>query len=137
MQTLIRDPRNNRGIAVVRLEDPKGGREGYTFDIEWRGLSGGRSGSGSGFGGNRSGNRFSAHQAMSVCQDAVRQRAAREYNYRSGEFARIAADNRPGRHDWIVGSYVGHRGRNREEFTFACSVDFNSGVVRSLDFRRR
>jgi hypothetical protein len=36
-QTLISDPRNNRGIAVVRIEDPKSGREGYTFDIEWRG----------------------------------------------------------------------------------------------------
>lgn len=32
-QTLIRDPRN--GAAVVRLEDPQGGREGYTFDIMW------------------------------------------------------------------------------------------------------
>lgn len=35
-QTLLRDPANNRGIAVVRIEDPQGGREGYTFDIEWR-----------------------------------------------------------------------------------------------------
>ncbi len=36
-QTLIRDPRNNGGRAVVRIEDPKGGREGYTFDLIWRG----------------------------------------------------------------------------------------------------
>jgi hypothetical protein len=35
-QTLIRDPRQTGGTAVVRLEDPKGGREGYTFDIEWQ-----------------------------------------------------------------------------------------------------
>jgi hypothetical protein len=34
---LVRDPRQNRGIAVVRIEDPKGGREGYTFDLEWSG----------------------------------------------------------------------------------------------------
>jgi hypothetical protein len=41
-QTLLRDPANNRGTAVVRIEDPQGGREGYTFDIEWRdaGVSG-------------------------------------------------------------------------------------------------
>ena len=38
-QTLIRDPRENRGIALIRLEDPKGGSEGYTFDIEWRGYA--------------------------------------------------------------------------------------------------
>jgi hypothetical protein len=37
---LIRDPRQNRGIAVVRIEDSKGGREGYTFDLEWTGSSG-------------------------------------------------------------------------------------------------
>lgn len=34
---LVRDPRSNRGVAVVRIYDPKGGREGYTFDLEWRG----------------------------------------------------------------------------------------------------
>jgi len=33
---LIRDP-NQGGVAVVRIQDPKGGREGYTFDLEWRG----------------------------------------------------------------------------------------------------
>ena len=36
-QILVQDPRENRGVAVVRIEDPKAGREGYTFDIEWRG----------------------------------------------------------------------------------------------------
>ena len=35
-QTLMRDPRNG-GAAVVRIEDPQGGREGYTFDIMWSG----------------------------------------------------------------------------------------------------
>lgn len=44
--TLVQDPRNG-GVAVVRIEDPKGGREGYTFDLEWRG------GSGGGYGGSR------------------------------------------------------------------------------------
>jgi len=34
-QRLLQDPRNNRGVAVIRIEDPKGGSEGYTFDIEW------------------------------------------------------------------------------------------------------
>src|SRR5262245_35882894 len=33
-QTLIRDPRNG-GVAVVRIEDPQGGAEGYTFDLMW------------------------------------------------------------------------------------------------------
>jgi len=34
---LDRDPRANRGTAVIRIEDPKSGREGYTFDLLWRG----------------------------------------------------------------------------------------------------
>ncbi len=37
-QTLMRNP--GRGPAVIRIEDSKGGREGYTFDIFWRGSSG-------------------------------------------------------------------------------------------------
>jgi hypothetical protein len=40
-QQLVRDPRNNRGTAVVRIDDPKGGSEGYTGDIMWRGGNGG------------------------------------------------------------------------------------------------
>jgi len=39
-QQLVSDPRNNRGIAVIRIEDSQGGREGYTFDIEWSGVGG-------------------------------------------------------------------------------------------------
>jgi hypothetical protein len=45
-QELLREP-GRAGVAVVRIEDPKGGREGYTFDLEWRGSSNwGREGSG-------------------------------------------------------------------------------------------
>lgn len=35
-QDLARDPNSNNGVAVVRLEDPKSGREGYTGDVIWR-----------------------------------------------------------------------------------------------------
>lgn len=54
-QTLLRDPSSNRGVAVVRIEDPQGGHEGYTFDIEWGGGGGGFRGDGGGFdrGGDR------------------------------------------------------------------------------------
>jgi hypothetical protein len=49
-QRLVRDPRNNRGTAVVRIEDPKDGSEGYTGDILWRGANGGNWGPGPGGG---------------------------------------------------------------------------------------
>lgn len=46
-QDLIRNPNDNRGIAVVRIQDTKNGSEGYTGDIMWRGGSdGGFSGGG-------------------------------------------------------------------------------------------
>jgi hypothetical protein len=35
-QELVRDPRNG-GAAVVRIEDPNGGSEGYTFRVMWGG----------------------------------------------------------------------------------------------------
>jgi len=35
-QELVRDPRNG-GAAVVRIEDPNGGSEGYTFKVMWGG----------------------------------------------------------------------------------------------------
>jgi hypothetical protein len=35
--SLERDPNQNRGVAVIRIEDTQGGRQGYTFDLEWRG----------------------------------------------------------------------------------------------------
>lgn len=38
-QDLVRDPNSNRGVAVIRIEDPQRGREGYTGDIMWRGGS--------------------------------------------------------------------------------------------------
>jgi hypothetical protein len=34
---LLQDPRQTGGRVVFRIEDPQGGREGYTVDLEWRG----------------------------------------------------------------------------------------------------
>lgn len=35
-QQLVRDPNGSGGVAVIRIEDAKGGSEAYTGDIEWR-----------------------------------------------------------------------------------------------------
>ncbi len=45
-QTLASDPRSNDGVAIVRIEDPRGGSHGYTFEIEWSGGSGSTGGGG-------------------------------------------------------------------------------------------
>lgn len=40
-QYIVRSPEENRGVALIRIEDPSGGSENYRFDIEWRGTGGG------------------------------------------------------------------------------------------------
>ncbi len=40
-QRLVQDPRSNNSIAVIRIEDSRGGSERYLFEIEWSGGSGG------------------------------------------------------------------------------------------------
>ena len=39
---LLQDPRQSGGRIVFRVDDPQGGREGYTVDLEWRGSRGGQ-----------------------------------------------------------------------------------------------
>lgn len=47
-QDLVGAP-DQRGVAVIRIEDSKGGNEGYTFDLEWRGGTDSGFGNGGGF----------------------------------------------------------------------------------------
>ena len=157
-QTLIRDPRDNRGVALIRIEDPKSGHEGYTFDIEWTGYSNsknnirpggsninnGKSGSQGGFGNldrryginDNERNASATDQAMDLCAEAVRTKASRENSYKNIDITNIGLDNNPGRRDWVIGRFSYRQGQSLEEFEFNCSVDFNNGRVRSVDFRR-
>lgn len=139
---LVGDPREGRGVAVVRIDDRQNGVEGYTFDLEWRGSSGynvriyndriynDRTPPGGG-------NRFTTQEAMRVCREAVSDRARRQYGYKDLNFSWIDLDNNPGRRDWIVGAFEAGRGGRGDQFRFACSVDFSSGRVRSVDLSRR
>ncbi|HEY4359767.1 MAG TPA: hypothetical protein VGN17_02305 [Bryobacteraceae bacterium] len=142
-QSLVRVP--SRGApAVVHLEDPQGGSEGYTFDIEWS------------YGGGiapapppitrddrRDGDRrdaprrFTAEQAVRVCQDSVADRARDRFRDNRVNFTRIAMDNNPGRNDWVVGMIeVQYRRGPSDYYRFSCSVNFDTGQVRSADIDR-
>jgi hypothetical protein len=136
---LIRDPGRNRGTAVIRIEDPKGGREGYTFDLRWRLPMGGEWPSGPmpfppGHYPDQGGSPVA--RTVQLCQDAVTDRLNRD-GYPYVTFERTTLDNNPGRRDWVSGAVSGRRGFDVNRFSFACSVDFNSGRVRSVDIRRR
>jgi hypothetical protein len=125
-QQLVGDPRND-GVAVVRIEDPQGGAEGYTFDLIWGGV-------------NepvripeRPSRRFTVEQAVSVCQDSVRAQAGDRFRGRRVEFLNTRIDDNPGRNDWVIGMIDVFRGPVAEErFRFSCSVNFDNGQVRSV-----
>jgi hypothetical protein len=125
-QSLARDPRSG-GAAVVRIEDSKGGSEGYTFDIEW---SGGNSGGRFDDPNQRRG-RIPASRAVQICQESVRREAAQRFRTQEITFQSTEVDNNPGRNDWITGAFEVGRGGRREIYGFSCSVDFDSGRVRS------
>ena len=143
-QTLVRDPRNG-GVAVVRIEDPSSGSEGYTFDLMWGGGNNPGPGYNPGPGGdNRPPDRdrgvlggivrrFTTEQAVNVCQDAVRRQAGERFGGRGVEFLNTRIDDNPGRNDWVIGMIDVLRGPNgQERFRFSCSVNFDNGQVRSV-----
>jgi hypothetical protein len=125
-QQLMRDPRNG-GSAVVRIEDPQGGSEGYTFDLFWGGgYSGGPGGPVGPGNPGRPGGRWGRDEAIRGCQDAVRQEASQRFRGRI-EFLDGRIDDNPGRNDWVVGRLSTREG----QMQYSCSVDFQTGRVRS------
>ena len=160
-QTLIRDPRNGGGVAIVQIEDKDGGAEGYTFDIFWDSRGGG---SGGGYPPDRGGppvyrdndrgqyrpdyrdsdyyrryqHGFGVEEAIRVCQQAVFNQASRRFRSPDIHFHRTSIDDGSGRQDWVIGAIDVHRRDGREErFRFSCSVDFGTGRVRSADIDPR
>ena len=156
-QTLIRDPRNG-GVAVVQIEDKDGGAEGYTFDIVWDSRAGGGYPSGGGYApppvrrdeGSQYGGQyrpnyrdsdyyrryrhgFGVDEAIRVCQQSITSQASRRFRRaRDMHFHQTAIDDAPGRQDWITGMLdVHHANGSEDRYRFSCSVDFESGRVRT------
>jgi hypothetical protein len=150
-QQLTREPRGN-APAVVRIDDPSGGSEGYTFDLEWS--------YGGGFApvpppgpppvtredGRRYDERdrdrdhqqrFTTEEAVRVCKDAVADQARDRFRAANVVFRRIAIDDNPGRNDWVVGTLEVDRTRGPSDaYRFSCSVNFDTGRVRSAQIDR-
>jgi len=148
-QQLVRDPRNG-GSAVIRIEDPSGGQEGYTFDLTWGGGNGYlndprnagndrnddryRNDGQFRWGGRAVDREYAANQAIRVCQDAARQQAMDRYHAGRVEFRDMRLDDNPGRRDWVMGRIDVYQGGGREDrYDFSCSVNFDTGRVRSVD----
>lgn len=123
---LIEGPRGGGGRAVIRIDDPQGGRATYGFEVSWRGHPG-RWGEPGG---------YFPSQAIQGCKDAVADRL-----YRDGDqyltFDQVIPTNNSSRNDWVTGLVTGKRGPMNRRFSFSCSVDLASGRVRSVDVRNR
>jgi hypothetical protein len=154
---LAQDPRNNNGVAVVRIEDTKGGAEGYTFSIEWSGASaaaptggfqnnqydltpnapGRRGALRSGRGGSGGGT-FSTERAIDLCRNEVRTKGERDYGLRNIDITAAGVDTNAGRRDWVAGTFTDRSGSRRREnaYRFNCSVDYNSGQIRTVEIVR-
>jgi hypothetical protein len=133
-QTLIREP-GQGGPAVMRIEDPQSGAEGYTFDLFWRAGFDGPPVSERDRGRDRpdfGGRRFTTEQAVRVCQDAVRQQAMERFRAPDITFRATTLDDNPGRSDWVKGTFQARRREGRDElYAFSCAVNFDTGRVRS------
>ena len=129
-QELVRDPRGS-GAAVVRIDDPDNGTEGYTFEIRWGGGPGPERMENRG-----PGRRYTTEEAVRICQDAVREQAGGRFAVRDVEFIRTALDDNPGRNDWVIGTLAVRRFDRREIYRFSCSVNFDTGRVRSAQIEQ-
>lgn len=140
---MIRDPRNG-GVAVVRIEDPEGGSDVYAFELVWNNHGGGRPGPPPVVD-RREGRveeprgglrypRFNQDEAIHVCQDAIRSQAGERFRGRPVEFRSAALDDKPGRGDWVTGSFAVRRWEGSEVFQFSCSLDWDGRRVREAHF---
>src|SRR6266852_3619569 len=139
-QQLVRDPRNG-SVAVVRISDPQGGAEAYTFAIRWSGGStySNQSSSPSIFDNSPygyNGQRISPDEQIRLCQDNVRQQAAQRFNTSDIEFRRTIVEDNRGRRDLIAGSFAirnyGNGNYDRPEaHRFSCAMNFNDGRIQS------
>ncbi len=162
-QSLIRDPRNG-GPTVVQIEDPDNGSEGYTFDITWgndqgyrqQGSMPQRDGGNQQQGGYRDysddryrptyrdsdyyrrfGHGFAVDDAIQTCRFEVNRLAARRFRSTDYHIRRMDIDDNPGRNDWVLGSLDVHRGPREGRYNFSCSVDFNTGKVRTAEIEQQ
>ena len=135
-QILVSDPRNNGGAAVIRIEDSSDGAAGYTFEVTW--AIGYAPGQNRGDRGGGPGQRFTTQQAVQVCESSIRQQAEQRFGTRNINFSGTALDDNPGRQDWVIGRFDVQRGFGRNEtYNFSCSVNFDTGQVRSAQIGAR
>jgi len=71
-------------------------------------------------------------QAFDICRRSIRDQAVTRFRTQNVDIRNITIDNNPGRRDWINGDVAVPRRFGRQNiYHFSCSVNFDTGVVRS------
>jgi hypothetical protein len=116
-------------MAVIRLDDPSGGAEGYTFDIEWRGGSPFDTPATDTRRGRRRVDPYANLDTARACEDAVRDRARQQFATSDIRFRDRDVNDNPGRNDTVAGNMEVRRGNTWEQYHYTCSVNLNNGRV--------
>jgi hypothetical protein len=71
-------------------------------------------------------------EALDVCRRSIRDQAADRFRTPNVDIRNVAADDNPGRRDWVTGDLLVHRRFGRDQlYRFSCSVNFDTGAVRT------
>jgi hypothetical protein len=135
-QQLVATPRGNRGVAVVRIDDPHGGREAYTFDVTWKGGTYGDYRDGAyrsepGYYPGQGAYGESSDPNVVACREAVRHRASVDYGYRNIQFFDADSTYRERPRDHVTGTFEARRDDRTEQMQYSCSMN-GGGSVRSV-----
>jgi hypothetical protein len=122
----------NAYAAVVRIRDSASGAGHYHFRLSWamNAFSPGPSDS-------PPKDHFGVREATEVCREAVTRRIANSHDYSDVDIGHLQVDDRPGRVIYVLGVANARRHRHATSLTFVCSVDVDSGRVRSVDVNER
>ena len=80
---------------------------------------------------------FTSDEAIRVCQQTVTTQASRRFRTNDVHMHRTTIDDQPGRQDWVLGTIDVHRANHEELYGFSCSVDFETGQVRTANLDNR
>jgi hypothetical protein len=129
---LLSPPDERNGYAaVIRIRDSASGSGLYHFRLNWK-----LNAFDSGRYATVPRNPFGKKEAIQVCQVAVVNRIVDQYHYGDVDIRNIHIDERTDRRDYVLGEARARRGFHKTDFTFVCTVDFDSGRVRSVEVRR-
>jgi hypothetical protein len=119
---LVQEPAaRNYYVAVVNIQDPRGGSEGYTYELTWNWDGQGGGSGGSGGGGFFPGGPSDQEAVARACLMELRNRLGREQRVSVQSLSDTRMDTAPGGRDVLSGTANLLRNQQRETATFRCT----------------